>query len=342
MRRFGLISLVVALALVGALAIPVGAAPPVKVGVAYDAAGLGDGGFNDLTQSGALAAEADFGIKLFELNQVKQNGDLLEQTKVIQRQAKRSDLVVAVAFTYLDAVDAVAATETDTNFVIIDSGLENQPPNVLSATMATNEGSFLVGAAAALESETGTIGFVGGVDIPVIFEFRDGFVAGVEQIDSSATVMIDYVSSAPDLGGFQDPARAYEIAMGMYEDGADVVFQAAGGSGIGVIAAARDHSLASGGEAWAIGADFDQYLTVGPDLQAYVLTSMVKNVDVVTYDVIASQVDGSFAGGYDRWDLARDGVDYATSGGFLTDHIATLEGLRQDIIDGTIVVPGAP
>jgi basic membrane protein A len=341
-RRFGLISLFVAFALFGALAIPVGAAPPVKVGVAYDAAGLGDEGFNDLTQSGALAAEEDFGIKLFELELVKQNGDLLEQAKVIQRQAKRSDLVVAVAFTYQDAVDAVAATEPDTNFVVIDSGSGNQPPNVLSATMATNEGSFLVGAAAALESETGTIGFVGGVDIPVIFEFRDGFIAGVEHIDADASVLIDYVSSAPDLSGFQDPARAYEIATGMFEAGADVVFQAAGGSGIGVIEAARDHSLTSGEKVRAIGVDFDQYLTVGPDLQPYVLTSMVKNVDVVTYDVIASQVDGTFTGGYDRWGLARDGVDYATSGGYLADYITTLEGLRQDIIDGMIVVPGAP
>ncbi len=340
MRRTSLLALVAATLLVAAATMPAGAAPPTKVGVAYYAAGLGDLSFNDMAQSGALQAEADFGIKLFEREQVKRSGKLIESETVLGKLAKKSDLVVAVGFTYGGAAELAASADPDTHFAVIDWAIAAPLPNLLSTGMATNEGSFLVGAAAALESTSGQIGFIGGVsDLPVILEY----VAGVDYIDLGASVTVDHVSEFPDLGGFNNPEGAYEIAMGMYQSGIDVIYHAAGLSGLGLFYAARDYSNTPGNShVWAIGVDADQYLQVPDDLKPYILTSMIKRVDVVTYDVIESQVLGTFAGGFERWDLSRNGVDYATSGGFIDGYVPTLEGIRQDIIDGLITVPLLP
>jgi basic membrane protein A len=316
-----------------------GASPPTKVGMAYDAAGLGDVSFNDAAQSGALQAETDFGVKLFEVEQVKGSGELRDAEKVLTKLAKRSDLVVAVGFTY---ESAAAAADPDTNFAVLDLPFAAPPPNMLATTMAGNEGSFLVGAAAAMESTSGQIGFIGGVDFSVIFEFEAGFVAGVDHVDPGASVTVEYVSLVPDFSGFNDPGRAYDIATDMYQSGVDVIYHAAGASGIGLFHAARDHSLASGDHVWAIGVDADQYLQVAGDLQPHILTSMIKQVDVITYDIIESQVLGTFTGGTDHWDLSRNGVDYATSGGFVDAYVPALEDIKQDIIDGLILVPTVP
>ncbi len=340
MRRTSLLALAAAISLMAATAMPVGAAPPTKVGIAYDAAGLGDLSFNDLVQEGAVQAETDFGIKLFEISQAKRNGMLIDRNTVLTRLARRSDLVVAVGFTYQGATDLAAASNPDTNFVVIDSVPAAPLPNLLGTTMAQNEGSFLVGAAAA--STAGQIGFIGGVDLPVIFEFEAGFVAGVDYIDPGASVSVEYVSLFPDFSGFIDPERAYEIATGMYQSGIDVIYTPAGGSSIGVFDAARDYTDATGEHVWAIGVDTDQYLQVADDVKPHILTSMIKRIDVVTYDILESQALGTFTGGHEHWDLSRNGVDYAISGGFIDSYVPTLEGIRQDIIDGIISVPTTP
>lgn len=319
-----------------------GAAPPTKVGVAYDAAGLGDQGFNDMAQSGALQAEDDFKIKVFEKELVKPSGVVSDPEVVLTKLAQRSDLVVAVGFTYQEAADLAAAADPDTNFAVLDSVPVVPQSNLLGTTVAANEGSFLVGAAAAMESSTGQIGFIGGVDIPVVLEFEAGFSAGVDYADPAASVSVEYISLVPDFSGFNDPARAYEIAMAMYETGIDVIYHAAGASGVGLFQAARDYSEAHANHVWAIGVDSDQYLQVPDDLKPYVLTSMIKRIDVVAHDVIASQAQGTFTGGHEHWDLSRNGVDYATSGGFIDLLVPALENIRQDIIDGVITVPNVP
>lgn len=330
-----------AVVLMAVAAAPVGAAPPTKVGMAYGER-LGDSLFDDLAHDGAVRAQEDLGVKLFERGLVAKSGKVGDEAAVVRKLAKKSGLVVAVGFPYQPAVDAAAAADAGTNFAVIDSVSQTPQSNVLGATTAANEGSFLVGAAAALESGTGRIGFIGGTDIPVIQEFEAGFVAGVGEIDAAASVAVEYVALQPDFGGFGDPARAYEIAMEMYDAGADVVFHAAGASGSGLFYAARDWSVSSGDQVWAIGVDTDQYLDVPDDIKPHILTSMIKRTDVIAYDVIASQVDGTFTGGEEVWGLSRNGVDYATSGGFVDAHVPTLEPLRQDIIAGTIVVPTVP
>lgn len=333
-RNVVFISLIAMLLLVG-FTTPV-AAGGVRVGVAYDSP-LGDLSFNDMTHAGVVAAEADFPIKVREQNPFTFAGEFIGYDRVVRRLARKADLVVAVGgVNYGDPVATVAEAKPDVDFAILDGFIDL--PNVASVWFAANQGSFLAGAAAAMTSETGTIGFIGGVDIPVVQDFEVGYLAGVHHVNPDAEVLVDYVSRLPDFSGFGDPEKAYEIATDMYEVGADVVFHAAGGSGIGLFEAARDFS-ATNDHVWTIGVDSDQYLTVGPDLQPHILTSMMKRLDVAVYDLIEAEVNGTFAGGFHYYDLAANGVGLATSGGYLDDIADELEVLRQQIIDGTIIVP---
>lgn len=337
-KHFVLVLVIAALLLVGVTA-PV-AAGKVRVGVAYDGPGLGDASFNDMTHTGVIAAEADFPVKVREMDLVPPNGKLLTNDEVIGALIdKRSDLVIAVGFLYAEAVAAHAVGHPEVDFVLLDSFVDAS--NVASILFAAHEGSFLVGAAAALTSQTGTIGFVGGVDMPVIHPFEAGFAAGVHYIDPDAQVMVEYISEPPDFSGFGDPEAAYAIATGMYQAGADVVYHAAGFSGYGLFQAAYDYSMANA-HVWAIGVDADQYLAVPSHVQPYILTSMMKRLDVATYDMIAAEVNGGFTGGAHTYDLAANGVGYATSGGFIDGIVPMLETIEAGIIDGTIPVPTTP
>jgi basic membrane protein A len=333
MRPRVFFALVAAFALALIASFPAGAAAPVKriVGIAYDGSGPGDAGYNDLARAGALQAQADFGVKLFEVS----SGN--RQTRLASL-AKRSNLVVAVGFLYENSVENAATGYPKTNFALIDSERLGAA-NLLVATFAEREGSFLVGAAAALKSDELSFGFIGGVPIPVVFEFEEGYIAGVRHVEETADVVVAYVSTLEDFTGFNDPEGAYAIAMGMYESGIDVIFHAAGNSGIGLFEAARDYSVANSTHVWAIGADVDQYAQVGEDLKPFILTSMLKRVDVATYDIIQSQVEGTFLGGEKVWDLRAGGVGYATSGGFLAEHLGDLAAIEAGIKNGTILVP---
>ncbi len=226
--------------------------------------------------------------------------------------------------------------EQNDSFAVVDGVVEED--NVKSLTFAEEQGSFLVGAAAGLKSKTGKVGFIGGVDMELIHKFEAGFTAGVKQTNPTATVEIKYISAAGDFSGFGDPAKAKEIAKAMYDGGADVIFHAAGGSGNGLFEAATE----AGDGKWAIGVDSDQYLSAAPDQQKHILTSMLKRVDVAVYGAIEEFTKGDTKGGVKVFDLAKDGVGYSTSGGYVDDIKSQLEDLKQQIIDGTITVPTAP
>lgn len=333
----------VILALVGAVVLallasfPAGAAAPVRVGIAYDGSGPGDAGYNDLARAGALQAQAEYGVKLFEAAPTLPSGKEISRQSLLTSLAKRSNLVVAVGFLYEEAVGVVASRNPRTNVALIDSERPGGG-NLLVATFAESEGSFLVGAAAAMQSDKLMFGFIGGVPIPVVLEFEEGYVAGLEYVDEQAGVYEDYVSMPPDFSGFNDPGGAYEIAMEMYASGIDVIFHAAGNSGIGLFEAARDFSTPDH-KVWAIGVDVDQYAQVGDDLKPFILTSMLKRVDVATYDIIRSQVEGTFTGGQRVWDLKANGVGYATSGGFLNNYVNALTDIEEKIKSGDIQVP---
>ena len=303
------------------------------VGLAFDTGGEGDKSFNDSAVTGVKKAEKDLGITYKSL-----------EPKTAEDRSKNLSLlveaggnpVVAVGFAFAEDLAKIAPENPDTTFAVVDGVVEED--NVKSLTFAEEQGSFLVGAAAGLKSKTGKVGFIGGVDMELIHKFEAGFTAGVKQTNPTATVEIKYISAAGDFSGFGDPAKAKEIAKAMYDGGADVIFHAAGGSGNGLFEAATE----AGDGKWAIGVDSDQYLTAAPDQQKHILTSMLKRVDVAVYGAIEEFTKGDTKGGVKVFDLAKDGVGYSTSGGYVDDIKSQLEDLKQQIIDGTITVPTAP
>ena len=321
-----------------------------NVGLTFDIGGRGDQSFNDSAAAGIDRAVDELGITFTE---AEPNADGSNRAELLQLQADQSALVIGVGFLFAGDVATVAAENPDTNFAVIDDAMldfeaEGGPAplceNCAGLTFAEEQGSFLVGAAAALNSESGTVGFIGGVGgFGLIEKFEAGFVAGAKAVNPDITVISQYITMAPDFDGFVAPDRAREIALAMYDQGADVVYHAAGGSGAGLFEAAAEQSESSGSKVWAIGVDSDQYLTAAPEVQEYILTSMLKRVDVAVFEITKAQQDGSFAAGNTIYDLSVDGVGYSTEGGFLTDdQIAQIEDFKAQIIDGTIEVPTTP
>lgn len=306
----------------------------VGVAVLFDVTGRGDRSFNDAAAAGLDRATADFGITPSESTP---SGDGDRADRLSAAAEGGNALVVAVGFLWADNVTQGAAAYPDTHFGIIDSVVEAD--NVASLVFAEHEGSFLVGAAAALASESGTVGYIGGVPFDLIKKFEAGYTAGAKCINPDIEVLVEYISDDPAIG-FNDPTRGGEIAKAMYDAGADVVYAAAGGSGLGVLEAAA--AAGEPGEVWNIGVDSDLYEQVDEALQPYVLTSMLKRVDVATYTAIAAEVAGEFTGGVQVFDLSVDGVGYSTSGGFVDEYVPTLEALKAYVIDGTIEVPSVP
>jgi basic membrane protein A and related proteins len=305
------------------------------VGVVFDITGRGDRSFNDAAGAGLDQAVEELGVTGLESTPTG-DGDRAERVQGLVDEG--AGLVIGVGFLFGDSITAVAGADPDTSFAIIDSVVDL--PNVASLVFAENEGSFLVGAAAALKSQTGTIGFIGGVENDLIKKFEAGYVAGAQAVNPDIEVLSNYITQPPDFGGFNDPARAKEIAAAQYEAGADIIYSAAGGSGLGAFEAAAD--AGAPGDVWAIGVDSDQYELVSAELQPYILTSMLKKVDVATYETIAAFADGSFAGGVQVFDVASDGVGYSTSGGFVDDIVDQLDAFAAQIAAGEIEVPEAP
>jgi basic membrane protein A len=317
-----------------------GGGEDVQVGLVYDIGGRGDKSFNDSAAAGLDRAETDFGLPAPQELEPDTGGE--NRQELLQNLAEAgSDLIIGVGFLFADSMTEVATANPDTNFAIIDDS-SIVLDNVASLTFAEEQGSFLVGAAAALKSTTGKIGFIGGVETELILKFEAGYVAGAKAVDPDIEVDVKYITQPPDFAGFNAPERAKEIARSQYEGGADVVYHAAGGSGLGLFQAAQEAS-SGGTKVWAIGVDSDQYENVGdPALQEFILTSMLKKVDVAVYDAISKQVDGSLASGNTIYDLSTGGVDYSKSGGFVDDIADQLDEFKQQIIDGDIEVPTTP
>jgi basic membrane protein A and related proteins len=311
-----------------------------NVGLVYDVGGRGDQSFNDSAAAGFDQAVEEFGFTPQELEPAQGGEDREELLRVLGDEGY--GLVFAVGFAFAESIGAVSVDYPDTTFAIIDDA-SVEADNVASLVFAEEQGSFLVGAAAALTSTTGHIGFIGGVEIELIQKFEAGFVAGATAVNPDITVDIAYISPAGDFSGFNDPARAQEIATSQYEGGADVIFHAAGGSGGGLFSAAADYSDANSTQVWAIGVDSDQYLTADPSVQPYILTSMLKRVDQAVYLTSQAYATGTLEPGVTVFDLSVDGVGYATSGDFLSEDVITqLEELKAQIIAGDIEVPTTP
>ena len=325
------------------------AAAETTVGLVYDIGGRGDLSFNDSAAAGLERADAELGIAFGEASP---NDDGSNRAELLQLAADANPIVIGVGFLFAGDAAAVAAENPDTNFAVIDDAMLNfdtgEPvgPNVAGLVFAEEQGSYLVGVAAALKSETGKVGFIGGVCcFGLIEKFEAGFRAGVASVDPSIEVTAEYITDAPDFDGFNQPDRARVIATTMYEDGADIIYLATGGAGTGMFQAAKDFTNDSGSKVWGIGVDFDQYLTVGavdPSLQEFILTSMLKRVDVAVYEILKAQEEGTFTAGPNLYDLQTGGVGYATSGGYVDDIVDQLEAAKASIVAGDVVVPTDP
>jgi basic membrane protein A and related proteins len=307
-----------------------------KVGLVFDIGGRGDQSFNDSAARGLDRAKAKFGLATKELEPSK-GGENREQLLRLMA-SQNYGLVYAVGFAFADAVKAVAPSYPKVTFAQIDSVVDL--PNVSSLTFAEQEGSYLVGAAAALKSTTKNIGFIGGVQVPLIQKFEAGYVAGAKSVDPNIKIQIKYISQPPDYSGFSDAAKGKEIGKSMYDDGADVVYHAAGGSGPGLF----DAAVEAGDNHWAIGVDSDQYLTASSAQKPHILTSMIKRVDVAVYDTAKGFIDKKLATGEQVFNLKVNGVGYATSNkkALTPTIVAKLEILKKKIVSGTIKVPSTP
>jgi basic membrane protein A and related proteins len=305
----------------------------IRVGMVYDIGGRGDQSFNDAAFLGLSRAADELGVEVNDLEPAAGGENRAELLRTLAEEGY--DLIIGVGFAFEDAIVDVAGDFPETTFAIVDAAPE--AANIKGLVFAEEQGSFLVGAAAALTSETGIVGFIGGVEIPLIAKFEAGFIAGAQAVNPDIEILSQYISQPPDFAGFNDPARGGEIAASMYQQGADVVYHAAGGSGGGLFEAAFN-----AGDVWAIGVDSDQYLTVGEPQNARILTSMLKRVDVAVFGAIEAFVNGDTAGGVEVFDLSVDGVGYSTSGGFIDGITDQLDELKQQIVDGEITVPTAP
>ena len=320
-----------------------------SVGLVFDIGGRGDQSFNDSAAAGLERAADELGITFTEASP---NDDGSNRAELLQLAADVSDIVIAVGFLFESDAAAVGSENPEVSFGVIDSAMldfSQDPPvpygdNIAGLVFSEEQGSFLVGAAAALKSTTGTIGFIGGVSGVggLIEKFEAGYIAGAKAVNPDIGILSEYITAAPDFDGFNAPDRAREIALAMYDGGADIVYHAAGGSGAGLFEAASVASDTSGSKVWAIGVDSDQYNTADPAVQEFILTSMLKRVDVAVFEVIKSHIDGTVTAGPTTYDLSVDGVGYSTSGGFVDDIVDQLEEFKAQIISGEIVVPTDP
>ncbi|SFR25724.1 basic membrane protein A [Lentzea waywayandensis] len=311
-----------------------------KIGLAYDIGGRGDASFNDLAAAGFDQAIKDMGVKkenTRELSAAPNEDEAAKQTRLRQLASEGFNPIVGVGFAYTESLKVVAPEFPNVKFGLVDSAVEGAA-NVTPLVFAEQEGAFLAGVVAAYQSKNCHVGFVGGVDIPLIQKFEAGYNQGARTAAPKVKIDKKYITPAGDFTGFQDPPKGQEAAKGLIDKGADVVYPAAGASGIGVFAAVKQAGVL------AIGCDADQYnqpaLAANRDV---IVASSLKRVDVAVYDFFHAAAADKLASLPKVFDLKVDGMGYATSGGKIDAKLqGILEGYKKDIVDGKIKVADTP
>lgn len=301
------------------------------VGLVFDVGGRGDKSFNDSAYNGLERARKELNV---QADYIEPGEGADKESALRQMASGRYGLIFGTGFLFTDDINTVAGDFPGKKFACIDYAVDPSkkiPDNVLAIKFKEEEGSFLVGAIAALTSRTGTIGFVGGMDIPLIHKFEAGYRAGALHVDPKCRVLIGYAGVTGDA--FKNPAKGKELALSQIGRGADVIFHASGSTGLGVFEAAREKKV------FAIGVDSDQYA----EAPGRILTSMVKMVDVSVFRTIQDYLNGTFKGGVREFGLAENGVGYVYD-----EHnkdlipraiIDRVEELKKRIIAGRIKVP---
>ncbi len=296
-----------------------------RPGVVYGIGGKFDKSFNEAAYNGAEAFKAKTGIPYLEFEITTS----AQREQALRKMARReTSVIVAVGFGLASSVETVAAEYPETKFTLIDAVVE--APNVQSVVFKEEEGSFLVGMLAAMSSKTGKVGFVGGMDIPLIRKFACGYEQGAKHVDPEVQILVNMTGNTPEA--WNDPTKGGELARSQFDRGADVIFAAAGGTGVGVYQAAKDLGKL------AIGVDSNQnHLHPGT-----MLSSMVKRVDVAVREAFATAQAGTWAAGITVLGLAEDGVGWA-----LDEHNralvsaemeGSLDAARTEIVGGNIAV----
>lgn len=320
----------------GAASLPSDSA--LDVGIVFDVGGRGDKSFNDGAYAGAMRAARELGANV-RFIEPGEGSDREAGLRLLA--AEGMDLVVGVGFIFTDDLTLLAREYPDVRFAGVDlavsadaAGNPIQPPaNLAALKFREEEGSFLVGALAALLSESNRLGFVGGMDVPLIHKFEAGYRAGVRHVCARCQVVAQYAGVTPEA--FSNPGRGKELALSQYQSGVSIIFHASGSTGLGVFEAARQTGRL------AIGVDADQYA----EMPGSILTSMVKGVDAAVYDAIKATLDGTFAGGIRVFGLAESGVGYVYDANnerlIPSAARARVEQLRDSIIAGYIRVPSS-
>ncbi|MDB4914204.1 MAG: basic rane lipoprotein [Gemmatimonadetes bacterium] len=320
---------------------PSGAAEPptgdaVDVGIVFDMGGRGDKSFNDGAYLGAERAEKELGARV-RFIEPGEGSDREAGLRLLA--AEGMDIVLGVGFIFTDDLTQLAKEYPNTDFAGVDfsvgqdkNGRIIQPPaNLAALKFREEQGSFLVGALAALVGNSKKVGFVGGMNFPLIHKFEVGYIAGVKAVCPDCEVLSQYAGVTPEA--FRNPGKGKELALSQYQQGVNVIFHASGSTGLGVFEAARQTGKL------AIGVDADQF----NEAPGYVLTSMVKGVDNAVYDAIKRVKEKRFKGGIYQYGLAEDGVGYVydrNNEKLIPPAVrARLEALKREIIAGRIVVP---
>lgn len=306
------------------------------VGIVFDLGGRGDKSFNDGAYIGAERAARELGARV-RFVEPGEGSDREAGLRLLA--AEGMDLVIGVGFIFTDDLSQLAQEYPGVAFAGVDyavaidqAGRPIAPPSNLAALKFREEqGSYLVGALAALAGKSKKVGFVGGMDSPLIHKFEAGYRAGVLKVCPDCEVIAQYAGVTPEA--FRNPGRGKELALSQFQSGVNVIFHASGSTGLGVFEAARAQGR------FGIGVDADQY----NEAPGFVLTSMVKRVDNAVFETIRRVKDKSFTGGIFNFGLEQDGVAYVYdehNRALIPDAVrARVEALRQDIIAGRITVP---
>ena len=338
---FGAVLLAFALILSGcsqAPETPAKSAEPAKirVGLVFNVGGRGDKSFNDSAYAGLEAAKQELGDKI-EIKYLEPagNGENKEQLLRLLAQDKY-DLIFGVGFMFGDSIRKVAKDFPQTKFALVDGYIADLKPesNMTCLLYRENEGAFVAGAAAAMKSGAGKIGFIGGMKIPLIEKFEAGYIAGARYAKPGIVVLSDYIGTTGDA--FKDPVKGKELALKQIGAGADVLFHASGASGLGVLEAVTARKKLM------IGVDSDQSLNAAETQRPYILTSMLKRVDVAVQDTIRKAAGKTFKGGYQEFGVRENGVGYAENEynrAMIANLKPQLEEIKRKIQAGEIKVP---
>ncbi|MCX4729973.1 BMP family protein [Streptomyces sp. NBC_01363] len=310
-----------------------------KTALAYDIGGRGDQSFNDAAYAGLAKAEKELGFKGTEAEPSDGESDADKVQRLTTLARAGNNPVIGVGFAYAPAIKKVAPKFPKITFGIIDDASVTDK-NITNLVFNEEQGSYLAGVAAAKVTKTKTVGFIGGVETPLIKKFQAGFEQGVKDTDPSVKVLSQYLTQPPNFDGFSKPDLGKAAAQGQLDKKADVVYAAAGLAGSGSIEA-----TAKAGK-WAIGVDSDQYSQKGlAAYKAQILTSVTKDVSGSVFNLIKSVKDGKPQTGEIRYGLDKDGVGLADSNPAftkMTEVIAAVDKAKKAIVDGTVTVKTTP